>query len=592
MSDTDPSQPTVSAVPDPTPPSRVSPLLALLVPQLYAVYIVFNLFVINRFEVPIAQTLRPLGILIVVTLVLTLVQMVIARGRDMRRAAAATSLLLLVFFTQDIANDFLINPVCKLLLIPWDILYAIWNLLSVVIAVWLLRTRRDVSAAFLLSALVGGILLVPNLPTVAQTVWTGLRTGQWGTPQDARALADAQEAARARSDREAVTLPAGELPPPAPPKPQDSPPSKTPPSRAPVQTNMPDLYVLILDAYGRQDVLQTLYGVDNEPFLRGLTDQGFSVARQSRANYIQTVLALESALNFEYLTEDGTINFLDRGVDRIQASTVAKNLRNQGYQIVYVATGFPLGGAGYADIQRDPAPLVQEIFTPLERSILDKSPFAPLMVNEHVAFDRHRLKLLAALSEFSEAAKIPGPKFVLAHILAPHPPFIFGAHGESVYPKEGIFKIGDATDFIRKSTPEEYKKGYANQVQYLNTKILETVANLRKNATRPAVIVVMGDHGPRRETNWRSLEKTNVHEVFYNLMAVSAPPAYARTVAAATTGDTTAVAVFRRLFTDIYATPYPPIPNRSYYSTLALPYHFTDVTAQVAGQAAKEEGTR
>lgn len=549
----------------------VAPALALLLPLLFVLYPVLSVYTVNRGEIGVGQAGRPLLVGAAGALAFTGLLWAFARGRDGRRAAVAVCVVLLALCTQDVAAELILAPLVRVLgVAPLPL---VWCLLWVGLAAWLLRTRRDVANTWAAAWIVGGVLLLPTLPPVAQAVWTGLRSGQWGTRQDARAEADARQ--RTTEERQAPSRKTAAL--------TGASRSNAPPSTAP---DAPDLFVLVLDAYGRQDVLRTLYGLDNEPFLNALTAQGFSVARESRANYIQTVLALEAALNLKYLARSET-HLLDRAVPNIQANAAAKTLRAHGYRILYVATGFPLSEAGYPDEVREPNPPLAAVFTPLERTLLLKTPFAPLMVNERVAFDRHRLKLEAALDAFAETATIPGPKFVLAHVLAPHPPFVFGPHGESVYPKAGIFNIGDATDFTRGSSPEEYRNGYAGQVRHLNTMVLKSLAALRSNATRPAVIVVLGDHGPRLQTDWRRLDRTNVRESFYNLLAVSAPPAYQATVTAATTGDTTPVSVFRRLFTDIYASPHPPIPDRSYYSTLRAPYRFTDVTAQVKGHVAE-----
>src|SRR5690606_2778066 len=45
----------------------------------------------------------------------------------------------------------------------------------------------------------------------------------------------------------------------------------------------PDIYLLVLDGYGRADVLADMYDFDNTPFLELLTSQGFQVAPQATA---------------------------------------------------------------------------------------------------------------------------------------------------------------------------------------------------------------------------------------------------------------------------------------------------------------------
>jgi hypothetical protein len=46
-------------------------------------------------------------------------------------------------------------------------------------------------------------------------------------------------------------------------------------------SSSPDIYYVILDAYGRADVLDTLYGVDNQAFLNHLRSKGFFVADET-----------------------------------------------------------------------------------------------------------------------------------------------------------------------------------------------------------------------------------------------------------------------------------------------------------------------
>src|SRR5207244_7041298 len=68
------------------------------------------------------------------------------------------------------------------------------------------------------------------------------------------------------------------------------------------ENNKPDIYYIILDGYGRQDVLKDLYGFDNSDFIQFLQSRGFYVADQARANYCSTVPSLASSLNRTYLT--------------------------------------------------------------------------------------------------------------------------------------------------------------------------------------------------------------------------------------------------------------------------------------------------
>ena len=49
-------------------------------------------------------------------------------------------------------------------------------------------------------------------------------------------------------------------------------------------THTPDIYYIVLDAYGRADVLESLYGMDNTAFISALENKGFYIAGQSHTN--------------------------------------------------------------------------------------------------------------------------------------------------------------------------------------------------------------------------------------------------------------------------------------------------------------------
>ena len=63
----------------------------------------------------------------------------------------------------------------------------------------------------------------------------------------------------------------------------------------------PDIYLIVLDGYAREDVLRQHYKFDNSAFLDGLRGRGFQVSGASTANYNWTFLSLASFLNMDYL---------------------------------------------------------------------------------------------------------------------------------------------------------------------------------------------------------------------------------------------------------------------------------------------------
>lgn len=101
----------------------------------------------------------------------------------------------------------------------------------------------------------------------------------------------------------------------------------------------------------------------------------------------------------------------------------------------------------------------------------------------------HRERVLFALERSPKLASSQGPVFAYVHILCPHEPFVFDAQGSTPPP------LVDSRGWSPE-TPEA-RHAYVEQTQYLNGRILQMVDEILAAATRPVVIVLQGDHGPR-----------------------------------------------------------------------------------------------
>lgn len=63
----------------------------------------------------------------------------------------------------------------------------------------------------------------------------------------------------------------------------------------------PDIYFIVLDGYGREDMLRQLFGIDNSEFVGYLEEKGFIVPEHSLSNYPKTALSIASTLNLDYV---------------------------------------------------------------------------------------------------------------------------------------------------------------------------------------------------------------------------------------------------------------------------------------------------
>lgn len=254
----------------------------------------------------------------------------------------------------------------------------------------------------------------------------------------------------------------------------------------------PDIYYIILDGYGRSDVMKG-YGYDNSVFLNTLRESGFFVADCAQSNYAQTKLSLASSLNFNYLEALGE-QFVAGSNDRtglntlIHYSAVRKNLEKAGYKTIAFATGYPMTELNDADHYLAPRPtwrrlnefevllLKTTLAGSIERGSIDIPDLTPEISRERTLF---------ALEQLETIPGIPGPKFVFVHVVSPHPPYVFGPTGGPIAPaQEGLTRA------------EQSGLYYRDQAMYISSRIMEIVPGIIANSTTPPVIVIQGDHGP------------------------------------------------------------------------------------------------
>jgi hypothetical protein len=323
----------------------------------------------------------------------------------------------------------------------------------------------------------------------------------------------------------------------------------------------PDIYYVVLDGYGRADVLKDMYGVDSGGFLDYLQSRGFWIARGAQSNYQQTYLSLSSALNLTYLDELAAVAPPDRRPLRymIEHAALVRVLKSLGYRFVLLPSGYSAThDAAFADdiVDTDaPSPFFYNgvALTPLWF-------FPPLRAFQ---YERHRETVLTTLDRLPSTAAGAGPKFVFAHVLSPHPPFVLGGSFPS-----SPYALNDGTQFF--GSRREYVRGYARQVTTLDTLLQGMLDNLLARIDDRAIVILQGDHGPGSSLDWASFARTNHRERNGILAAYRVPPA----IASQLYPTITPINAWRLILRTAFGADYPPQPDRSYYSTWQQPYQF------------------
>jgi len=176
--------------------------------------------------------------------------------------------------------------------------------------------------------------------------------------------------------------------------------------------------------------------------------------------------------------------------------------------------------------------------------------------------------ILNSIYNLAEIPKIKGPKFILAHILCPHEPFVFGQNGESV--QQGI------NDSISKQ-----KEQYINQLIFLNKKITEVVDIILSKSKVTPIIILQGDHGTctsfPNTNEWSNPTDINLKERLSIFNAYLLPDGGNKLLY----DSITPVNSFRLIFNYYFKTHYPLLNDQSYFSTYVQPYKFINVTEKV-----------
>lgn len=260
---------------------------------------------------------------------------------------------------------------------------------------------------------------------------------------------------------------------------------------------LPDIYYIIMDGYGRADVLNDTYGFDNNPFIEFLTQKGFFVASESRANYMVTVHSIPSSLKMDYLAESERLD------PAFENTAVLKLARQAGYQYIHLNSLWTHTSQNrYANIELNSHSRTEVFINDYSLAVLHATPMHRILrfvrsiatldnidnISPTVIFENGKRDLFKGnMNQLKEIANNPAQTFVFNHNYTPHPPHIFDQNGNE--PQGVQYLGGDESGWHAKTM-------YVDEIIYINTWIEDVVSSILEQSNIEPIIIIQGDHGP------------------------------------------------------------------------------------------------
>lgn len=510
-------------------------------PFLLSAYAVMALYANNAAEIRPVVMIRPM--ILCLGLAMGLLVLIKFFTRDWEAAALVSSFLLLCFYSYGHVYEFLRNNLLMGINFGRHSILGTLYIIILIVGLYFLFRKRGFSRDFtFIFNVVTFVLLIFPVFTILRYELRSTRL-EGSNPAVENAVLKWQESILAQSGQDL---------------------SKN------EEEISPDIYVIILDMYGRQDALLEDLGFDNSNFLEKINGLGFVTAECSRSNYAQTRLSLASFLNMDYLPDVNQNVPIDDVLERaIKHSLVRKQLSAAGYEMIAFENGFDFSEIQDADqyYQIAPGSFFDTKFQPFE-AMLVKTTLLRLPIDlhpqslstllstitfpysEHIKRVQHTLEVLKTLPGQQ------GQKFIYAHLMIPHPPYIFEPDG-SIRMDDRYYR-----EALNQPVSEEYyQAGYKDNLAYTNAAILPLLEKIIADSETPPVIILLSDHGMREQNRMENL--IAVYNQGGGLSEINP--------------SITPVNIFRLILNEHFGTNYPLLADRSYYSEYPDRYLLTEV---------------
>ncbi len=166
---------------------------------------------------------------------------------------------------------------------------------------------------------------------------------------------------------------------------------------------------------------------------------------------------------------------------------VTRTLKTLGYQYVYVNSGRGRGCRSQADVLIDVRWLDPPFLNEFSVVLLNTTILRPIMsyIGKPLVSSMREI-VLKTFEELGLAHEIKGPKLIFAHIICPHPPYIFGPAGDAIM----------GADLELHGNVWLDRDLYVDQLRFINLKVLQLLDEILLGSEVDPIIILQADHGP------------------------------------------------------------------------------------------------
>ena len=256
-----------------------------------------------------------------------------------------------------------------------------------------------------------------------------------------------------------------------------------------INSQTPDIYLILVDAYTGTQSLEKYWQYDNSLFLDSMKKINYYEIKYAKTNYNKTIYSIATLLNSQYILTDLSSINKSRSDEVISYFQIKHNkamtwLRQAGYETINLS---------FFKIQDNPPFLPFKsnyIISHFNIFLLDKTIFSHISKILNIIWTKSKntgkvQRISKPIDTFKQFVATPSPKprFVYLHLLCPHSPFEFDKNGN-------LWQDNMAAQH----TTEQL---YLEQLQYVNTLLFDMAKHIEKTARRPYITLITGDHGAR-----------------------------------------------------------------------------------------------